>query len=125
MIILSTVDSNLKENMDDNKYENLALISQDGNVSIIHQCVQRLLDLEISKEKATNKEFDNIVKEKSNLEYMLVNSLREYIQLIRNQKDKAKISCMEKELLTNLLQITNSYNSTLVEVFKNVVYLIY
>ena len=125
MIILSTVDSNLKENMDDNKYENLALISQDGNVSIIHQCVQRLLDLEISKEKATNKEFDNIVKEKSNLEYMLVNSLREYIQLIRNQKDKAKISCMEKELLTNLLQITNSYNSSLVEVFKNVVYLIY
>ena len=116
MIISSTVDSNLKENMDDNKYENLALISQDGNVSIIHQCVQRLLDLEISKEKATNKEFDNIVKEKSNLEYMLVNSLREYIQLIRNQKDKAKISCMEKDLVTNFLQITSSYNSTLVQV---------
>ena len=116
MIILSIVDSNLKENMDDNKYENLALISQDGNVSIIHQCVQRLLDLEISKEKATNKEFDNIVKEKSNLEYMLVNSLREYIQLIRNQKDKAKISCMEKDLVTNFLQITSSYNSSLVQV---------
>ena len=116
MIISSTVDSNLKENMDDNKYENLALISQDGNVSIIHQCVQRLLDLEISKEKATNKEFDNIVKEKSNLEYMLVNSLREYIQLIRNQKDKAKISCMEKDLVTNFLQITSKYNSSLVQV---------
>ena len=116
MITSAIVDSNLKENMDDNKYENLALISQDGNVSIIHQCVQRLLDLEISKEKATNKEFDNIVKEKSNLEYMLVNSLREYIQLIRNQKDKAKISCMEKDLVTNFLQITSSYNSTLVQV---------
>ena len=116
MIILSTVDSNLKENMDDNKYEHLALISQEGNVSIINQCVQRLLDLEISKEKAINKEFDNIVKEKSNLEYMLVNSLREYIQLIRNQKDKAKISCMEKDLVTNFLQITSSYNSTLVQV---------
>ena len=116
MITSAIVDSNLKENMDDNKYENLALISQDGNVSIIHQCVQRLLDLEISKEKATNKEFDNIVKEKSNLEYMLVNSLREYIQLIRNQKDKAKISCMEKDLVTNFLQITSSYNSSLVQV---------
>ena len=116
MIISSTVDSNLKENMDDNKYENLALISQDGNVSIINQCVQRLLHLEISKEKARNKEFENIVKEKSNLEYMLVNSLREYIQLIRNQRDKAKISCMEKDLVTNFLQITSSYNSTLVQV---------
>ena len=116
MIILSTVDSNLKENMDDNKYEHLALISQEGNVSIINQCVQRLLDLEILKDKAINKEFDNIVKEKSNLEYMLVNSLREYIQLIRNQKDKAKISCMEKDLVTNFLQITSSYNSTLVQV---------
>ena len=116
MIILSTVDSNLKENMDDNKYEHLALISQEGNVSIINQCVQRLLDLEILKDKAINKEFDNIFKEKSNLEYMLVNSLREYIQLIRNQKDKAKISCMEKDLVTNFLQITSSYNSTLVQV---------
>ena len=116
MIISSTVDSNLKENMDNNKYENLALISQDGNVSIIHQCVQRLLDLEISKEKATNKEFDNIVKEKSNLEYKLVKSLREYIHLIRNQKDKAKISCMEKDLVTNFLQITSSYNSSLFQV---------
>ena len=116
MIISSTVDSNLKENMDDNKYENLALISQDGNVSIIHQCVQRLLDLEISKEKATIKEFDNIVKEKSNLEYMLVKSLREYIHLIQNQKDKAKISCMEKDLVTNFLQITSKYNSSLVQV---------
>ena len=116
MIILSTVDSNLKENMDDNKYEHLALISQEGNVSIINQCVQRLLDLEILKDKAINKEFDNIVKEKSNLEYILVNSLREYIQLIRNQKDKAKISCMEKDLVTNFLQITSSYNSTLVQV---------
>ena len=116
MIILSTVDSNLKENMDENKYEHLALISQEGNVSIINQCVQRLLDLEILKEKAINKEFDNIVKEKSNLEYMLVNSLREYIQLIRNQKDKEKISCMEKDLVTNFLQITSSYNSTLVQV---------
>ena len=116
MIISSTVDSNLKENMDDNKYEHLALISQEGNVSIINQCVQRLLDLEILKDKAINKEFDNIVKEKSNLEYMLVNSLREYIQLIRNQKDKAKISCMEKDLVTNFLQITSSYNSTLVQV---------
>ena len=116
MIILSTVDSNLKENMDDNKYEHFALISQEGNVSIINQCVQRLLDLEILKDKAINKEFDNIVKEKNNLEYMLVNSLREYIQLIRNQKDKAKISCMEKDLVTNFLQITSSYNSTLVQV---------
>ena len=116
MITSAIVDSNLKENMDDNKYENLALISQDGNVSIINQCVQRLLDLEISKQKATNKESDNIVKEKSNLEYMLVNSLREYIQLIRNQKDKAKISCMEKDLVTNFLQITSSYNSTLGQV---------
>ena len=116
MIISSTVDSNLKENMDDNKYEHLALISQEGNVSIINQCVQRLLDLEILKDKAINKEFDNIVKEKSNLEYMLVNSLREYIQLIRNQKDKAKISCMEKDLVTNFLQITSSYNSSLVQV---------
>ena len=116
MIILSTVDSNLKENMDDNKYEHLALISQEGNVSIINQCVQRLLDLEILKDKAINKEFDNIVKEKSNLEYILVNSLREYIQLIRNQKDKSKISCMEKDLVTNFLQITSSYNSTLVQV---------
>ena len=116
MIILSTVDSNLKENMDDDKYEHLALISQEGNVSIINQCVQRLLDLEILKEKTINKEFDNIVKEKSNLECMLVNSLREYIQLIRNQKDKAKISCMEKDLVTNFLQITSKYNSSLVQV---------
>ena len=111
--------------MDDDKYENLSLIAQEGNVSIIHQYLQRLLDLEMAKEKVIDKEFDKIVKEKSILECLLVNNLREYIQLIQNQKDKAKISCMEKELLTNLLQITNSYNSSLVEVFKNVVYLIY
>ena len=104
--------------MDDNKYENLALIAEEGNVTIIHQYVQRLLDLEMAKEKAIDKEFDKIVKEKSILECLLVNSLKEYIQLIRNQKDKAKSSCMEKELLTNLLQITNSYNSTLVEVIN-------
>ena len=104
--------------MDDNKYENLALIAEEGNVTIIHQYVQRLLDLEMAKEKAIDKEFDKIVKEKSILEGLLVNSLREYIQLIQNQKDKAKSSCMEKELLTNLLQITNSYNSTLVEVIN-------
>ena len=101
--------------MDDNKYENLVLISQEGNVSIIHQYVQRLLDLQMAKEKAIDKEFDKIVKEKSILESVLVNSLREYIQLIRNQKDKAKRK-KEKYLLTNLLQITGSYNSALVEV---------
>ena len=111
-------DQNLKEIMDEKKYENLVLISQEGNVSIIHQYVQRLLDLPMAKEKAIDKEFDKIVKEKSILEGLLVNSLREYIQLIWNQKDKAKSSCMEKELLTNLLQITNSYNSTLVEVIN-------
>ena len=108
-------DQNLKEIMDEKKYENLVLISQEGNVSIIHQYVQRLLDLEMAMEKAIDKEFDKIVKEKSILESVLVNSLREYIQLIQNQKDKAKRK-KEKYLFTNLLQITSSYNSTLVEV---------
>ena len=32
------------------------------------------------------------------------------------QKDKAKISCMEKDLVTNFLQITSSYNSSLFQV---------